>query len=255
MNLLHKGLYIKRLLKQLDIKEFRLHDRNDPLYVGFGKNTLINLLKLDDFEKESDQFKAKSILDVIKAPEEAYNFILPKSTKSNARDIGHHLDEDIESDITEISPGYYLLTTELVPVQAQAGYLAGYQDQEFIETLPKYRTTVSRYARGKYRHFEASGDSMDNGDIREAIPDGTILMCREIKHDLWSSKLHTHKWPNYIFVHRTEGVIVKQIAHQDLTNGVLVLHSLNPNKDKYPDFEVNLDDILEIYNVVKRILE
>ncbi|GEM_PF-1942328 len=255
MNLLHKGLYIKRLLKQLDIKEFRLNDKNDPLYVGFGKNTLVNLLKLEEFEKESDKAKAKAILDTIGGKEEDYQFVFPSETRSNAKDIGTTLDSDGDSDIFEISPGYYLLTTELVPVHAQAGYLAGYQDQEFIETLPKFRTTVDRFAKGKYRHFEASGDSMDNGNIREAIPDGAILMCREIKREHWNSKLHTHRWPNYVFVHRTEGIVVKQIAHQDVKNGILVLRSLNENKEKYPDFEVNLDDMLEIYNVVKRIIE
>src|SRR5690606_12805989 len=122
MNLLHKGLYIKRLLKQLDIKEFRLNDKNDPLYVGFGENTLVNLLKLEEFEKESDKAKAKAILDTIGGKEEDYQFVFPSETRSNAKDIGTTLDSDGDSDIFEISPGYYLLTTELVPVHAQAGY-------------------------------------------------------------------------------------------------------------------------------------
>jgi len=179
-------------------------------------------------------------------------------TLANAKDIGSPTvyDEDGDGDtkFTEISPGRYRMCTELVPVYAHAGYLTGYADKEFLEELPKHYITVDRYVRGKYRSFEISGDSMNNGDINEAMPHGTIATGREVKSELWTSKLHNHQWPNWIFVHRTEGVIAKQIAHQDINNGVLVLRSLNPDKDRYPDFEVELDEIQQIYNVVKREL-
>ncbi len=175
---------------------------------------------------------------------------------ANAKDIGSPTiyEEDGYTKFTEISPGRYRMCTELVPVYAHAGYLTGYADKEFLEELPKHYITVDRYVRGKYRSFEISGDSMNNGDINEAMPHGTIATGREVKRELWTSKLHNHQWPNWIFVHRTEGVIAKQIAHQDIKNGVLVLRSLNPDKDRYPDFEVELDEIQQIYNVVKREL-
>lgn len=175
---------------------------------------------------------------------------------SNAKDIGNPeiYDEDGDQKFTEISPGRYRMGTELVPVYAQAGYLTGYADKEFLEELPKHYITVDKFVRGKYRSFEISGHSMDNGDVKEAMPDGTIATGREVKRELWQSKLHNHQWPNWIFVHRTEGIIAKQIAHQDVEKGVLILRSLNPDKDKYPDFEVNLDDIEQIYNVIKREL-
>lgn len=252
--MLHKGNYIKRLMKKLNIKQEDITDKSDEKYVGFGRNTLINLLKKEDFLTEDDLSRARVILDSIKANEEDYEFIFPSRSKSNARDLGDYTEEDLTTPIKEISPGFYLLTTELVPVHAQAGYLIGYQDPEYIDMLPKYTTTVDKYARGKYRHFETNGDSMNNGDISEAIPDGTIILCREIKREHWKSKLHNHKWPNYVFVHRTEGIVVKQIANQDLLTGEITLRSLNPNKEKYPDYTINLDDVLEIYNVVKRIL-
>lgn len=253
--MLHKGNYIKRLMKKLNVRQEHLTDKSDPRYVGFGRNTLINLLKNEEFIKEDDMARARTVLDAVGASEEDYNFVFPPRTTSNAREIGIFTDGDDNTPMREISPGYYLLTAELVPIHAQAGYLLGYQDQEYIEALPKYTTTVDRFALGSYRFFEASGDSMNNGNVEEAIPDGTILMCREIKRDHWSSKLHTHNWPSFVFVHRTEGIVVKQIAHQDLKNGVLVLRSLNPDKDKYPDFEVHMDDLLQIFNVVKRILD
>jgi len=242
-------------MKRLNVKQEEITNKTNSNYIGFGRNTLINLLKLEDFVTDADTERVKALLDLLNASEEDYDFIFPGKNKSNAKYLGYHSDDDTETPIKEISPGYYILTSELVPVHAQAGYLLGYQDQEYIDTLPKYTTTIDKHVKGRYRHFEAQGESMDNGDIHEAIPDGTVLLCREIKTEHWNSKLHTHKWPNYIFVHRTEGIVVKQVASQDLATGDITLRSLNPNKDKYPDFTINLDDVLEIYNVVKRILQ
>ncbi len=253
--MLHKGNYIKRLMKRLNVKQEEITNKANENYVGFGRNTLINLLKLSDFISDDDIEKARAVLITLKANQEDFDFIFPPQTKENAKYIGHHTDDDTSTTpIKEISPGYYILTAELVPIHAQAGYLLGFQDQEYIDMLPKYTTTVDKFVKGKYRHFEVAGDSMDNGDIKEAIPDGTVLLCREIGREHWTSKFHTHNWPNYVIVHKTEGIVVKQIASQDLNTGELVLRSLNPNKDKYPDFTIKLDDVMEIYNVIKRIL-
>lgn len=48
---------------------------------------------------------------------------------------------------------------ELVPVKAKAGYTAGYNDPEFIRTLPSFQLPFLSAER-KYRTFQISGDSM-----------------------------------------------------------------------------------------------
>lgn len=180
---------------------------------------------------------------------------IDKQAISNAKDVGPaRSDEDGDTKFTEISPGFYGMMVELVPEYAKAGYLSSYADQEFIDDLPKHYFTVDKFVRGKYRAFEVTGDSMNNGDIDEAIPNGAIVLARELKREAWRSKLHNHTWPNWIFVHRHEGIICKQIAHQDVQNGVLTLRSLNPDKDKYPDITVNMDELEQIYNVILRQL-
>lgn len=175
----------------------------------------------------------------------------------NARDVGHLsiYDDDGLNKFVEISPGRYRMGVELVPVHAQAGYLSGYMDQEYLEELPKHYITVDKFVKGNYKAFEISGDSMDNGSIKDALPHGTIVTCREVKRELWTSKFHTHEWPNWIIVHRYEGIVAKQIAKQCLETGTLTLRSLNPDKKRYPDFDVNLDDCVQIFNVVKRELK
>ncbi|WP_316745139.1 helix-turn-helix transcriptional regulator [Pedobacter antarcticus] len=173
---------------------------------------------------------------------------------SNARFIGEiHEENDENTKFIEISPGRYRMSVPLVEYQAKAGYLMEYADHNFIEDLPKHEITVNKYHKGRYIAFEVDGESMDDGSIN-SIPDGCIITCREIKRELWYSRLHTHKYPNWVFVHKTMGVVVKQIVSQNLETGVLILHSLNPNKDEYPDYEIHLDDVLQILNVVKREL-
>lgn len=221
--------------------------------LGVSRQTVYQYFKSQSLERET----VNNILTKFGATEEeVFGTVSNHKSISNAKDIGNPeiYDEDGDQKFTEISPGRYRMGTELVPVYAQAGYLTGYADKEFIEELPKHYITVDKYVRGKYRSFEISGHSMDNGDVKEAMPDGTIATGREVKRELWKSKLHNHQWPNWIFVHRTEGIVAKQIAHQDLETGQLILRSLNPDKDKYPDIQVFLDEIEQIYNVVKREL-
>ncbi|WP_153846343.1 MULTISPECIES: hypothetical protein [Sphingobacterium] len=241
-------------------EKFKLYLKNKGISVisaaemlQVARNTVYQYFRTENLTRE---VVTNIITTFNTTEEEVFEVSESKTIKSNARDIGNPeiYDEDGDQKFTEISPGRYRMGTELVPVYAQAGYLTGYADKEFIEELPKHYITVDKYVRGKYRSFEISGHSMDNGDVKEAMPDGTIATGREVKRELWKSKLHNHQWPNWIFVHRTEGIVAKQIAHQDLETGQLILRSLNPDKDKYPDIQVFMDEIEQIYNVIKREL-
>lgn len=159
-------------------------------------------------------------------------------------------EEDGNTKFVEISPGRYRMSVPLVPEFAKAGYLSGFADQVYMEELPRHEVTVDVYHKGIYIAFEVDGDSMDDGSIN-SLPSGSIVTARKIKKDLWTSKFHTHRFPYYVIVHNTEGVIVKEISNHDVQGGILTLKSLNPDKDIYPNFEVHLDDVQQILNVVK----
>lgn len=137
------------------------------------------------------------------------------------------------------------MSVPVVHIKARCGYLAGYEDTGYIDTLPTMPVIVDRTYHGKYMIFEAEGDSMDDG-TRSSICDGDKLLCREVRRDLWLPKLHIHDW-YFVIVHRTEGIAIKQITNQD-ENGNITCHSLN---NMFNDYTVNLDDVLEIYNVIK----
>lgn len=137
------------------------------------------------------------------------------------------------------------MSVPVVHIKARCGYLAGYEDAGYIGTLPTMPVIVDRTYHGKYMIFEAEGDSMDDG-TRNSICDGDKLLCREVRRDLWLPKLHINDW-YFVIVHRTEGIAIKQIINQD-ENGNITCHSLN---NMFNDYSVNLDDVAEIYNVIK----
>ena len=137
------------------------------------------------------------------------------------------------------------MNVPLVHVRAQCGYLCGYGDEEYINSLPTMPVIVDKTYHGKYRLFEAEGASMDDNS-RLAICDGDKVLAREVKRDLWMPKLHYKDW-YFVIVHRTEGIAIKQIVDQD-EYGNITCHPLNP---LFNDYTINLNDVSELYNVVK----
>lgn len=134
----------------------------------------------------------------------------------------------------------------VVHVHARCGYLTGYGDPVYIESLPTMPVIVDKTYNGNYRVFEAEGDSMDDGS-RKAIFDGDNLLCREVKRDLWQYKLHYNDW-YFVIVDKKDGIVVKQIIDHDVEKGIITCHSLNP---LFQDYQVHLDDVAELYNVIK----
>lgn len=137
------------------------------------------------------------------------------------------------------------MNVPVIHIKAQCGYLAGYGDTEYIDTLPTMPVIVDKTYHGKYRIFEAEGDSMDDNS-RLTICDGDKVLAREVRRDLWLPKLHINDW-YFVIIHRTKGISIKQITAQD-DKGNITCHSLN---ELFNDYTVNLDDVVEIYNVIK----
>jgi len=177
--------------------------------------------------------------------------MLVQNSKSNAIDLGE-LPSNFELDETpfiELPGGDILMVFPLVEESAYAGYLNGYADPEFIEQRPKHSLIVQKYHKGLYRGFEIVGDSMDNGTI-ESIPDKSKVTGRFLMHHHWENKLHLHRYKDFIIVHKTDGIIAKRIIKHNVEEGIILIHSLNPDKESYPDKEIHLNDVKELYNII-----
>lgn len=153
-----------------------------------------------------------------------------------------------KEEVREIDPEY--MEVELISKYAYAGYLTGYGDMEYLEMLPKVKVIVDRMVRGNYKCFEVKGDSMVDGSF-ESWLDGDIVLGREVKRELWLPKLHINKC-DFIIVHK-DGILLKRIISQDNNNGTITIHSLNPDKSSYPDEEIYLNDIMQIFSTVQLV--
>lgn len=158
----------------------------------------------------------------------------------------------------ELGNGKLLMTIRKVPEQARMGYSHGWADPEFLETLDYHSIIVDKIHSGNYVAFEAVGDSMENYTSeemsKESIPHGATVTGREVGRHLWSSKFHNHKWPDFIVV-LEDGIVIKRLTQHDVENGIITLHSLNPNKRVYPDKEYSLDEVKQIFNVINVTIE
>lgn len=167
---------------------------------------------------------------------------------SNGFMIGEIQQNDTDSPFIDLGTGQFIMIVPLVQDYAYAGYLSGYQDKEYIEELPKHSFVVNKQHKGKYVAFQVIGDSMSDG-TDESITEGSTVTGREIQRHLWSSRFHIHRFKDYVIVHK-EGILIKRIIKHDVDTGVITCLSLNPDKEAYPDFDLNLDDCSQIFNIV-----
>ncbi|WP_194973759.1 XRE family transcriptional regulator [Aquiflexum lacus] len=120
----------------------------------------------------------------------------------------------------------------MVGQKASAGYLNGFADPEYMESLPQFHIpTLSRNS--TYRAFELSGDSM-----LPLVP-GTVIIGSYVEQlkEIKSGK-------TYVLVTSSEGVVYKRVFNYLDENGKLFLVSDN---EHYKPYEVKGEDVLEIW--------
>ncbi len=127
---------------------------------------------------------------------------------------------------------------ELVPEKAQAGYTGGYADPDYIKVLPAFNLPFLSREK-KYRTFQISGDSM------LPIPDGAYVTGEYVQN--W---LQIKNGKPYIFLTLNDGIVFKMAENKIDTDGVLVLHSLNP---LYQPYEVKVSEVREVWKFIHYI--
>jgi transcriptional regulator with XRE-family HTH domain len=120
---------------------------------------------------------------------------------------------------------------EFVPVKAAAGYLAGYNDDEFIEELNTF--TLPMLGAGHYRAFEIAGDSM------LPTPSGSVIVCHKV--DGWDDIKNNE---TYIVVTNREGIVYKRLLKSNRSKGKITLVSDNPQFEPY---SVGIEEVLELW--------
>ena len=123
-----------------------------------------------------------------------------------------------------------------VPVKARAGYLNGYGDPEYIETLPSFN--MPHLTNGTFRCFEVKGNSM----VRTFF-DGDLVFGKYVEdlRDIKDGRV-------YVIVSKNDGIVLKRVINRIEQRGKLILKS--DNKDgNYPTYTINTEDIVEVWYV------
>ncbi|WP_336066836.1 LexA family transcriptional regulator [Mesoflavibacter sp. CH_XMU1404-2] len=123
-----------------------------------------------------------------------------------------------------------------VPVKARAGYLDGYGDSEYIETLPSFH--MPQLTNGTYRCFEVQGNSM----VRTFF-DGDLVFGKYVEDlaDIKDGRV-------YVIVSKNDGIVLKRVINRIEERGKLILKS--DNKDgNYPTYTIDAEDIMEVWYV------
>lgn len=124
----------------------------------------------------------------------------------------------------------------MVPAKARAGYLHGYEDPEFISTLPTYR--LPGLSNGTYRMFEIEGLSM-----YPTFDDKDILITQFVEN---LNALRDDRI--YVVVTKNDGIVVKRVLNRLVKDNKLILKSDNYKlKDEYPPLVVDPQDVLEMW--------
>ncbi|GAA0731149.1 hypothetical protein GCM10009430_43010 [Aquimarina litoralis] len=123
-----------------------------------------------------------------------------------------------------------------VPIKARAGYLDGYGDTEFIETLPSFN--MPHLTNGTFRCFEVQGNSM----VRTFF-DGDLVFGKYVEdlQDIKDGRV-------YVIVSKNDGIVLKRVINRIEERGKLILKSDNKNGN-YPTYTINYEEIMEAWYV------
>lgn len=125
----------------------------------------------------------------------------------------------------------------VVSQKATAGYLTGYSDLEYIESLPKFSLPLSEISRERtYRVFQLSGDSM------LPLQDNSYVICEYI--DNW---LSIKDGTIAIVATISDGITCKRIYNEIADKESIVL---KPDNLRYNSFSVKISEVLEIWKVI-----
>lgn len=148
---------------------------------------------------------------------------------------------------TETDTGY-VIKCEMIPFEAYASYIEAYNDEGALEGFDKVSFNVDKVGHGNYKGFKIKGDSMNGGGINDT-PDGAQVLARELGRQHWKDGFRTSQYGWIIL--STTNIFHKDIIALNKETGTISCHSRNTSPE-YADFELNLNEVYQIFKVIKR---
>ncbi|OSY89263.1 XRE family transcriptional regulator [Tenacibaculum holothuriorum] len=120
---------------------------------------------------------------------------------------------------------------EIIPTEASAGYLLGYDDPEYIEQLQRIKLPFLPV--GKHRAFPIKGNSM------HPMKDGAFVVAKFIE-----SIYDVKDGVSYIIVTKNDGITYKRVYSRIEENNSLLLI---PDNKNYQSYNVPISEVVELW--------
>lgn len=136
-------------------------------------------------------------------------------------------------------PSEYLVP--LVGIKAQAGYVKGFEQTDFIETLEKYSLPPGVNPKGlEWSYFEVDGDSME-----PTISAGDILLTSLLPHEDWNE---IKNFCVYVVL-TDEQLLVKRVYHKNDKEWILI----SDNAETNPQVSIEVSKIKQVWTLRRHI--
>ncbi|MDC6362017.1 MULTISPECIES: helix-turn-helix domain-containing protein [Flavobacteriaceae] len=149
--------------------------------------------------------------------------------------------------------GKYLAMAPLVLVEWYNKYIEALDKPDKNDPKVPFQSAfiIDSVAKEPHRIFEISGDSMNDGSIH-AIPNKAFVLGLGQKKE-WLVKNDDTLWNKpYVLVCK-DRITCKQLTGYRKETKALQCHNLNSSPE-YQDFELPLEDVLQVFMIVKKQL-
>jgi len=136
-------------------------------------------------------------------------------------------------------PSEYLVP--LVGIKAQAGYVKGFEQTDFIETLEKYSLPPGVNPKGlEWSYFEVDGDSME-----PTLSAGDVLLTSLLPHEDWNE---IKNFCVYVIL-TDEQLLVKRVYRKNEKEWILI----SDNAETNPQVSIELSRIKQVWTLRRHI--
>ncbi|MEO0900184.1 MAG: helix-turn-helix domain-containing protein [Bacteroidota bacterium] len=153
--------------------------------------------------------------------------------------IQHDLSFLTKDDLHARNEGEFSLpgkTIPMIPQKAAAGYMQGFSDPEYLESLPQ--VYIPSLRQGENLAFEIEGDSM------LPLPSGTIIIAQKLE------KISDIKdGQTYIVASDEHGLVYKRIYLKDEIGAAPYIHLVSDN-ESYKPFDLQLAEVQQLWKAV-----
>ena len=149
---------------------------------------------------------------------------------------------------TEKKDGSFDVRVKYLPFSKYDFYLESLKNNTLQYQWDDVTFCVDQFGKGNYLGFKTNSNSMNGGMLYDT-PSGASLLGRELGRHHWEDGFRSCDSGWIILTEKN--IFHKDITHFNKEKKTITCSSRNDSPE-YVDFELQLDDILQIFKVIKR---